>query len=141
MMSTLNDFIVPEKMVGERLDRALATQYDTLSRSRIKKLILEGHVNIDKAAVHDPACKLKIEQSVQMVVPEPIVAEPQPQDIPLDIVYEDKDVVVINKAPGMVVHPAAGNYDGTLVNALLFHCDHLSGIGGVIRPGIVHVVD
>ncbi len=132
---------------GFRLDKALAACLPSLSRERVKALILEGHVaEMHGEAVRDPARKVQPGQQYAVRIPEPIAAEAQPQDIPLDIVYEDTDLVVVDKPAGLVVHPAAGNPDGTLVNALLHHCSRdgkgqLSGIGGVARPGIVHRID
>lgn len=125
-----------------RLDRAIAALWPELSRSRIKKLIEEGGVKVDNHTVDEPARKVKTGQTISFEVPDALPAEPAAQDIPLDIVYEDKDLLVLNKHAGLVVHPAAGHADGTLVNALLHHCGaSLSGIGGVKRPGIVHRLD
>jgi len=127
---------------GSRLDAALARAVPVFSRNRIKDLILAGSVAINGRTVAEPKYKLREGEEILLVAPEPVEAEPVPQDIPLDILYEDDDLIVINKPVGMVVHPAAGNPDGTLVNALLFHCgDSLKGIGGVKRPGIVHRLD
>lgn len=126
---------------GERLDKHLSFCLSDFSRARLQKLIEQGHVLLnDKAA--NPSQKLKIGDRIHVVVPPADEAHPQPQDIPLDILYEDEDLLVINKPAGLVVHPGAGNPDLTLVNALLAHCgDTLSGIGGVKRPGIVHRLD
>jgi 23S rRNA pseudouridine1911/1915/1917 synthase len=127
---------------GERLDKALATAAAELSRSRIKALIETGQLALDGRTIDDASQRVKPGQAWALEVPAPLPATPQPQDIPLDILYEDEWLLVINKPAGMVVHPAVGNADGTLVNALLFHCrDSLSGIGGVARPGIVHRLD
>lgn len=124
-----------------RLDKWLAACTD-LSRSRVSALIGQGAVFLDGAAVYDQDRKMAAGEVYSIAVPAPVDAVPQPQDIPLTVVYEDGDLLVIDKPAGMVVHPAAGNHDGTLVNALLAHCrDSLSGIGGVIRPGIVHRLD
>jgi 23S rRNA pseudouridine1911/1915/1917 synthase len=125
---------------AERLDVFLARQETELSRAHIQKLIKEGHVLVD-GAVQKARFKLKGGEQVSLVVPEPEPVEVLPEDIPLDILYEDEDIIVVNKARGMVVHPAAGVTHGTLVNALLAHCDDLSGINGTIRPGIVHRLD
>jgi 23S rRNA pseudouridine1911/1915/1917 synthase len=128
---------------GARLDRALATLIPELSRERIKALILSGHVRGpgDKA-VSDPALKVKAQTAFALDIPEAAPAEAVAQQIDLKIAYEDEYLIVIDKPAGMVVHPAAGNFDGTLVNALLHHCaGQLSGIGGVARPGIVHRID
>jgi 23S rRNA pseudouridine1911/1915/1917 synthase len=133
---------VAEADQGERLDKLLAGGLDGLSRSRIRALIDQGRVSSLGRTITDASMRVKPGQTFEVVVPEPEPAEPEPQDIPLTITYEDEDLLVIDKAAGMVVHPAAGNADGTLVNALLWHCgDRLSGIGGVRRPGIVHRLD
>jgi 23S rRNA pseudouridine1911/1915/1917 synthase len=127
---------------GWRLDRALAAAVPTLSRERLKSLIRSGAVETNGAAVRDPALKVKGDEDLRVAVPEPAAAHNQPQDIPLTIAFEDEHLLVIDKPAGLVVHPAAGNLDGTLVNALLHHCaGQLSGIGGVARPGIVHRID
>jgi 23S rRNA pseudouridine1911/1915/1917 synthase len=126
---------------GERLDRVLA-QRVALSRSRLKALILAGEVAIGGATIRDPGYRVNAGETVTVAVPPPEPPAPEPEAIPLDIVYEDGDVIVIDKPAGLVVHPAAGNQTGTLVNALIAHCgDSLSGIGGVKRPGIVHRLD
>lgn len=126
----------------ERLDRFLARQFPEVSRARFQRMILEGQASVDGKTVLDGGLKLKPSQSVCFVMPPAVAAEPLPQDIDLDVVFEDKHLIVINKPAGLVVHPAAGHADGTLVNALLAHCgDTLSGIGGVKRPGIVHRLD
>ena len=124
---------------GWRLDRALAAAVPTLSRERLKALIRSGALTPE---VRDPAIKVHGIQTFELAVPAPEPAHNEPQDIPLTIVFEDEHLLVIDKAAGLVVHPAAGNRDRTLVNALLHHCgDSLSGIGGVARPGIVHRID
>ena len=124
-----------------RLDQYLAAHLPELSRSRIQNLIKSGDVLVNGSPAK-PKNPVSRGDSITVRIPEPEPAEAQPQDIPLDILYEDEDVVVINKESGMVVHPAAGNPDGTMVNALLWHCaGRLSGIGGAIRPGIVHRID
>jgi len=127
---------------GWRLDRALAAAVPTVSRERIKALISSGEVRDDAGAqVRDPASKAK-SGTYEIRVPEPRAAHNEPQDIALEILYEDDHLIVVDKPAGMVVHPAAGNLDGTLVNALLHHCaGRLSSIGGVARPGIVHRID
>ena len=125
-----------------RLDKFLSAKMPDFSRSRLQKLIADGYVECDDVVIADNSHKVKIGDSFQVTIPPAQEAEPQPQDIALDIVYEDDDLIVVNKSAGMTVHPAAGAYDGTLVNALLFHCHgNLSGIGGVKRPGIVHRID
>jgi 23S rRNA pseudouridine1911/1915/1917 synthase len=127
---------------GWRLDRALADAVPTLSRERLKTLIRSGAVEAKGSAVRDPAVKVKGDEALRVVVPEPKPAHNEPQDIPLTILFEDEHLLVVDKPAGLVVHPAAGNFDGTLVNALLHHCaGKLSGNGGVARPGIVHRID
>jgi 23S rRNA pseudouridine1911/1915/1917 synthase len=127
---------------GWRLDRALAAAVPTLSRERLKSLIRSGAVQAKGTAVRDPAIKVQGNESLRVAVPEPQPAHNEPQAIPLTIVFEDEHLLVVDKPAGLVVHPAAGNFDGTLVNALLHHCGgSLSGIGGVARPGIVHRID
>jgi 23S rRNA pseudouridine1911/1915/1917 synthase len=127
---------------GWRLDRALAAQVPTLSRERLKVLTKAGALTRDGKAVRDPATKVKGDERFALAIPAPEPAHNEPQEIPLPIVYEDEHLLVIDKPAGLVVHPAAGNRDGTLVNALLHHCgSSLSGIGGVARPGIVHRID
>lgn len=125
-----------------RLDRVLAVRAPALSRSRLKALILAGQVTIRAAAVRDPAYHVQPGETITIDVPPAAPAEPEGEDIALDIVFEDDDIIVINKPKGLVVHPAAGHETGTLVNALIAHCGaSLSGIGGVRRPGIVHRLD
>ncbi len=125
---------------GRRLD-VLLSEASGLSRSRIASLMEEGNVTLDGVAVTKAGLKAKPGQTVVLTVPAPRPAVPQAQDIPLTILYEDSDLAVVVKPCGMVVHPAAGNEDGTLVNALLHHLDSLGGIGGELRPGIVHRLD
>ena len=127
---------------GWRLDRALAAAVPTLSRERLKALIRAGGLTSGATPLRDPATKVRGDESLRLEVPEPEPAHNEAQDIPLTIVFEDDYLLVLDKPAGLVVHPAAGNRDGTLVNALLHHCgDSLSGIGGVARPGIVHRID
>ena len=127
---------------GWRLDRALADAIPTLSRERLKALIRSGAVEAGGKPLRDPALKVHGEEAIRVAVPEPAPAHNEAQDIPLTIVFEDEHLLVVDKPAGLVVHPAAGNLDGTLVNALLHHCGgSLSGIGGVARPGIVHRID
>ena len=123
-----------------RLDAWLASQVAELSRARIQALMKEGRITCGGLVVKANA-KPKPGQIIEISVPAPVSAVPQPEDIPIDIVYEDSDCLVINKCAGLVVHPAPGHASGTLVNALLFHCHDLSGVGGVERPGIVHRLD
>ena len=125
---------------GKRLDLFLAGKNLNLSRSRIQKLIDEGKITVQDKKVKSHY-KIKGDEKIVIEIPPPEKLSLEPQDIPLDIVYEDKDLLAVNKPAGMVVHPAAGNYKDTLVNALLFHCKDLSGINGVLRPGIVHRLD
>ena len=134
--------ILPPETAGWRLDRALAFAIPTLSRERLKVLISAGGVTLGGKTIRDPATKVALPGEVAVEVPAPAPAHNQAQDIPLVIAYEDEHLVVVDKPAGLVVHPACGNLDGTLVNALLHHCrGSLSGIGGVERPGIVHRID
>ena len=136
------EFSIARVTKKDRIDKFLAEICEDLSRNRVQGLIDDGHVSVDGAVVTRAKQKPLLQQSVVVVIPELLDPVPEAQDIPLDIVYEDEHLLVINKASGMVVHPGAGNHDGTLVNALLHHCgDSLSGIGGVKRPGIVHRLD
>jgi 23S rRNA pseudouridine1911/1915/1917 synthase len=127
---------------GERLDRVLASRLEGLSRSRLKQLILEGSITQDGATISDPSMRVKPGQSFVVAIPAAVPDEPEAQAMALDIRYEDAHLLVLDKPAGLVVHPAPGNLDKTLVNALLAHCgDSLVGIGGVRRPGIVHRLD
>lgn len=138
---TLTGAFGPEA-AGQRLDKALAGLFPAVSRSRLKSLVEQGHLALDGAPETDPSRKAKAGVAVALALPPAEPAEPEPEDIPLHVVYEDEHLIVIDKPAGLVVHPGAGNWTGTLVNALLFHCkDSLSGIGGVRRPGIVHRLD
>ena len=132
-----------ESETGERLDRVLVRGAGAeLSRARIQALMGEGAVTGPEGVIEDAARRVKAGELFHVAIPQPVPAIPQAQDIPLDIVFEDKHLIVLNKPAGLVVHPAAGNPDGTLVNALLHHCGgSLAGIGGEIRPGIVHRID
>ena len=135
----LHTFVVED---GARLDKFLAGISDGMSRTRIKALTESGYVRVDGKLASDAGAKVRAGQSVEIVVPEPIAAEPAGEDIPLSVVYEDDSLIIIDKPAGLVVHPAAGHETGTLVNALIAHCgESLSGIGGVKRPGIVHRLD
>ncbi len=132
----------PGDAAPTRLDKACAILFPEVSRSRLKALIEDGRVRVDGGTLTDPSAKVKPGQALDLVLPPPTPAEPEAQDIPLTVVYEDDDLLVVDKPAGLVVHPAAGNLDGTLVNALIAHCgEGLSGIGGVKRPGIVHRID
>ena len=130
-----------EESKNQRLDAFLASSLDGLTRSQVTRLIESGEVAVDGRAV-SKSYKLAGGEDIAVTLPEPEPVEAVPQDIPLDVVYEDADVIVVNKPSGMVVHPAPGHPDGTLVNALLYHCaGTLSGVGGALRPGIVHRID
>ena len=127
---------------ASRLDKALALAFPDVSRARFQALIAEGAVRVEGVPVTEPRHKVKPGDSLQFVLPEPAAAEPLPEAIALSIMYEDEDLIVIDKPAGLVVHPGAGHETGTLVNALIAHCgESLSGIGGVRRPGIVHRLD
>ncbi|MBP5331066.1 MAG: RluA family pseudouridine synthase, partial [Lachnospiraceae bacterium] len=133
--------IADENGEGIRIDKFIAVQNEELSRSYIKKLIEEGLVTVNDHTVK-PSFQISENDSIRLTVPEQTIPDIVPEDITLDIIYEDDDIIIVNKPKNMVVHPAAGNYSGTLVNALMFHCrDKLSGINGVLRPGIVHRID
>jgi 23S rRNA pseudouridine1911/1915/1917 synthase len=139
---TIIEIALDASQAGWRLDRALAAQIPTLSRERLKVLTKAGALTRDATAVRDPAIKVKGDEHFLLAIPDPEPAHNEPQEISLAIVYEDEHLLVVDKPAGLVVHPAAGNRDGTLVNALLHHCGgSLSGIGGVARPGIVHRID
>jgi 23S rRNA pseudouridine1911/1915/1917 synthase len=138
---TLETIVVAAGQSGQRLDRVLAAS-SALSRTRLKALILDGAVTIGARTIRDPGYRVNAGDTVAVAVPEPEPAEPGGESIPLNIVFEDGEIIVIDKPAGLVVHPAAGHATGTLVNALIAHCgDSLSGIGGVKRPGIVHRLD
>ena len=138
---TEESMLAPEECAGQRLDKAISEMLPSVSRSMAQKLIGEGSVILNGKTA-GKSDKVRSGDEITVFVPDPVELEAVPQDIPLDIVYEDADLLVVNKPKGMVVHPAPGWPDGTLVNALLFHCGgSLSGIGGVIRPGIVHRID
>jgi 23S rRNA pseudouridine1911/1915/1917 synthase len=134
--------VVDAAMAGGRLDAVLAGALPDFSRNRIKDLILAEAVAINGQTLAEPKYRVKLEDEIVLLAPAPVDAEPLPENIPLDILYEDRDLIVVNKPVGMVVHPAPGSLHGTLVNALLHHCgESLVGIGGVRRPGIVHRLD
>ncbi|MCH5138385.1 RluA family pseudouridine synthase [Clostridiaceae bacterium UIB06] len=133
-------FLVNEDSKNLRLDVFLSRYFEDKSRSYLQNLIEEGNVKVNEK-LKKSNYKLKAGEKVDILIPEPVGLDVEPEDIPLDIVYEDNDVIVVNKPQGMVVHPASGVYNGTLVNALLSHCKDLSGINGVARPGIVHRID
>ncbi|MBO5335581.1 MAG: RluA family pseudouridine synthase [Lachnospiraceae bacterium] len=134
-------FRITEEMEDERIDKCVSMLIDSLSRSFIQKMIKEERVLVNEKPVKG-SYRVKTDDEVAFELPESVEPDIEPENIPLDILYEDKDVIVINKPKGMVVHPAAGHYSGTLVNALMYHCgNELSGINGVMRPGIVHRID
>ena len=134
-------FEITEELEEERIDKCLAALIDSLSRSFIQKMIKDEAVRVNGLPVKG-SCRVKAGDLVEFDLPKARVPDIEPENIPLDILYEDEDVIVVNKPKGMVVHPAAGHYSGTLVNALLYHCaGGLSGINGVMRPGIVHRID
>jgi len=133
---------LPATAAGQRLDKALAEAVPLYSRERLKNLVQGGRLTGPAGVIWDPATKMKGGEALTLDVPEARPSDTVAQDIPLTIVHEDDHLLVVNKPAGLVVHPAAGNYDGTMVNALLHHCaGRLSGIGGVARPGIVHRID
>ena len=134
--------IVASEQAGQRLDRVLAAAIESLSRTRLKALILDGAVTIGDRTILDPGYRVNAGETIAVAVPEPEAAEPEGENIPLNVIFEDDEIIVIDKPAGLVVHPAAGHAAGTLVNALIAHCgESLSGIGGVKRPGIVHRLD
>jgi len=124
-----------------RLDRLVMERNPELTRSRVEGLVKAGFVKVNGAPASKAGMKVSESDDIEVEIPPPVPAVPEPEDIPLDIVFEDDDIVVVDKPPDMVVHPAPGHFGGTLVNALLHHCPGLSGIGGVARPGIVHRLD
>lgn len=134
------EFIAPGDGEPGRLDQFVARSIEGMTRSTVQRLMDEGRVTVD-GKVEKPSLKLRGGECIVVVVPPPVPALPEAEEIPLEILHEDGDLVVLNKPAGMVVHPGAGTPGGTLVNALLAHCDDLSGIGGEIRPGIVHRID
>lgn len=133
-------FYANSEDIGKRIDLFLAEEIDDLSRSRIQKLAENKNILVNSKEINKNY-KLKLNDYVEVNLPEPETVAIKAENIPLDILYEDEDIIVVNKPQGMVVHPAVGHYDGTLVNALMFHCKNLSGINGELRPGIVHRID
>lgn len=125
----------------ERLDKVLLSRHPDFSRSRIEGLVKAGFVTVNGAVASKAGMKVSDGDEIVVEIPPPVPAVPEPEDIPLSVVFEDDDMLVVDKPSGMVVHPAPGHFTGTLVNALLAHCPNLSGIGGVARPGIVHRLD
>lgn len=140
MESEKYNFKIDEASKGKRLDKFLVEQLPGLSRSFVQRLTSEGRILINGESAKNHH-KVNTGESVDISIPEPVASTIRAEKIPLDIIYEDEDLLVVNKPAGMVVHPAPGNYSGTLVNALLAHCKDLSGIGGVLKPGIVHRID
>jgi len=133
---------ITENDADERIDSFLNDYSEDLSRSYIQRLIKDGNVTVNQIAIIKPSYKVHDGDQIIFSIPESIEPDIEPEDLPLDIIYEDEDLLVVNKPKGMVVHPAAGHYSGTLVNAVLYHCKgNLSGINGVMRPGIVHRID
>ncbi|WP_324823777.1 RluA family pseudouridine synthase [Sinanaerobacter sp. ZZT-01] len=139
--NTIHSFEIDESNAGKRIDAALPGLISDVSRNHIQKLIEEGQVKVNGKVQSSKKYKVGQGDFISVTLPKPQKLKVEAQDIDLKIVYEDKDLLVVNKPKGMVVHPAAGNTEGTLVNALLYHCTNLSGINGVIRPGIVHRID
>lgn len=134
-------FVITEDMEDERVDKCLNGLIDSLSRSYIQKLVNEGKITVNGEIIKS-SYRVRTDDQIRVILPPVIAPDIVPEEIPLDILYEDDDVIVVNKPKGMVVHPAPGHYQGTLVNALLAHCgQNLSGINGVLRPGIVHRID
>lgn len=141
-MSEIIKFLVDETCAEERLDKVIDANVLQVTRSYVQRIIKENGVYVDGTIVNDKNYKVRMRQTVMITLPEPEILDLTPEDIPIDVVYEDDDLLVVNKAKGMIVHPAAGNFAGTLVNALMYHCrGRLSGINGTIRPGIVHRID
>jgi len=140
-MDEIREFLVLDEEEGDRLDVYLSSQLGDMSRSYIQKIIKDKKVKVN-GKEEKAKYLVKEDDEIKIEIPAPKLLEVVPQDIPIDIVYEDDDVLIVNKPQDMVVHPAPGNYEGTLVNAILYHCkDKLSSINGVIRPGIVHRID
>ena len=134
------EFKVDESSVGTRLDVFISNKFENKSRSHIQGII-EGETAAVNGKYRKSNYKLKLDEIITLSIPDPVELNVQAEEIALDVIYEDSDVIVINKSQDMVVHPAPGNYSGTLVNALLYHCTDLSGINGIVRPGIVHRID
>ena len=137
----LRSVTVPAHSAGGRLDRVVAELLDDLSRSAVARLIDEGRVSVDGVTAAKPSVRVEEGQTITVDVPAPAAASVASQDLPIAVLFEDEDLVVVDKPAGLVVHPAAGHPDSTLVNALLFHVKDLSGVGGELRPGIVHRLD
>ncbi|MBO4324112.1 MAG: RluA family pseudouridine synthase [Lachnospiraceae bacterium] len=141
-MEEKRTFFIEDDLNGQRIDKAVSECDGSITRSRAEQLIAEGRVFAGELPVKKPSYRVRTGEQISVIIPEPEITEILPEDIPLDVVYEDDDIVIVNKPKGMVVHPAPGHYSGTLVNALMYHCrDSLSGINGDLRPGIVHRID
>lgn len=140
MVEENNIFFIDNDNVGIRIDKYLNDIFEDKSRSYLQGLIEKEYIKVNNKCIKSNY-KLRLNDKIEIILPEPEVLKVDPEDIPIDILYEDNDVIVVNKSKGMVVHPAPGNYNGTLVNAILYHCRDLSSINGVIRPGIVHRID
>jgi 23S rRNA pseudouridine1911/1915/1917 synthase len=134
-------FTVEPDRAGDRVDALIASVVPELSRAAVQRLIDDGHVELNGAPVAKPGQRVRAHDALAVAIPAPEPIEVEPEDIPLTVLYEDAELIVLDKPAGLVVHPAAGHTRGTLVNALLFHCTDLSGIGGALRPGIVHRLD
>lgn len=140
MEEEILEFAVEDIDAGKRIDLYLSEKIEDMSRSQVQKLIGDGNIKVNQKDIKSNY-KVRKNDSIDVIIPEPVMLEITPEDIDIEIMYEDDDIAVVNKPQGMVVHPAAGNFTGTLVNALLAKCSNLSGINGVIRPGIVHRID
>lgn len=140
MEEEILEIFVEDIDVGKRIDLYLSEKIEDMSRSQVQKLIGDGNIKVNQKDIKSNY-KVRKNDSIDVIIPEPVMLEITPEDIDIEIMYEDDDIAVVNKPQGMVVHPAAGNFTGTLVNALLAKCSNLSGINGVIRPGIVHRID
>jgi len=142
MIKKISNIIVPGNCQGSRIDKFLQLELKNLSRTRIQNLIVSGEVNLNNILIDSPAKKVRENDQIKINFPTPKETFIKPNKIPLDILYEDEDIVIINKSPGVVVHPGAGNYENTIVNGLLYkYKKNLSNVGGRLRPGIVHRID
>ena len=142
MEKKLFNIKVPNNSNGSRIDKFLQTKFKDFSRSKLQSLIREGNIKINNNVIYETSKKVKYDDDVEIFFPDPKETLIRPRKIPLDILYEDEDIIIINKSAGVVIHPGAGNYDNTIVNALLFkYQNKLSSIGGKLRPGIVHRID
>jgi len=142
MKKKIFNIIVPSAFHGDRIDKFLQSQLKELSRTRLQNLIRSGHVKLNNTKINEVSKKIKNDDKIEVNFPQPKETQIKPNKIPLDILYDDNDIIVINKSPGVVVHPGAGNYEKTIVNGLLFrYQNNLSSIGGKLRPGIVHRID